>query len=257
MLTHDMIPPPSFHLYPLGTDGSSIMYAGESDSLPIVLQLNYEVSVLAARLGLLAKELRQEASAERHSYSVHEQHVDIRMRQSRILELQESLRQLWVAPNIMLLGQRLDLLPRRSQQLLQHASSLYRACIIFSHTSMWPLQRLDTGPEFDGEIGQCVADILHTAEGVVRSGQLELRFMVFPLFMAGFASTDGTQKMMALDLISALEKTSIGSNTTATRHALQIVYERQTQRFMHTGHSLDVDWLDIMVEQGLQVALWL
>jgi hypothetical protein len=118
---------------------------------------------------------------------------------------------------------------------------------------MWPLQRLDTGPEFDAEIGQCVSEILHTAEGVVNSGQLELRFMVFPLFMAGFASTDGTQKMMALDMISAMEKKSIGSNTTATRRALQIIYERQTQRFMHTGHSLDVDWLDIMVEQGLQV----
>jgi len=182
-----------------------------------------------------------------------EQHVDIKMRQSRILELQESMRQLWVAPNIMLLGQRVDLLPRRSQQLFQHASSLYRACMIFSHTSMWPSQCLDTGPEFDAEIGQCVADILQTAEGIVQAGRLELRFMIFPLFMAGFASTDGNQKMMALDMISTMEKKSIGSNTTATRHALQVVYERQTQRFMHTGHSLDVNWSDVMVEQGLQV----
>jgi hypothetical protein len=253
MLNNDMIPPPSFHLYPLGLDGSSIMYAEETDTLPIVLQLNYEVTVLAARLGLLAKELKQEASQERRGFSLHEQHVDIRMRQSRILELQESLRQLWVAPNIMLLGQRLDLLPRRSQQLFQHASSLYRACIIFSHTSMWPSQRLDTGPDFDAEIGQCVSEILQTAEGVVDAGRLELRFIVFPLFMAGFASTDGTQKMMALDMISTMERKSIGSNTTATRHALQIVYEQQTQRFMHTGHSLDVNWSDIMVEQGLQV----
>jgi Fungal specific transcription factor domain len=253
MLNNDMIPPPSFHLYPLGMDGSSIMYVEETDTLPIVLQLNYEVTVLAVRLGLLAKELKQEASQERHGFSLHEQHVDIRMRQSRILELQESLRQLWVAPNIMLLGQRLDLLPRRSQQLFQQASSLYRACIIFSHTSMWPSQRLDTGPEFDTEIGQCVAEILHTAEGVVTSGRLELRFIIFPLFMAGFASADGGQKMTALDMISTMEKKSIGSNTTATRHALQIVYEQQTQRFMHTGHSLDVNWSDIMVEQGLQV----
>jgi hypothetical protein len=253
MLNNDMIPPPSFHLYPLGGDGSSVMYVEETDTLPIVLQLNYEVTVLAVRLGLLAKELKQEPAQGRAGYSLHAQHVDIRMRQSRILELQESLRQLWVAPNIMLLGQRLDLLPRRSQQLFQHASSLYRACIIFSHTSMWPSQRMDTGPEFDAEIGQCVSDILHTAEGVVTSGRLELRFMIFPLFMAGFASTDGTQKRMALDMISTMEQKSIGSNTTATRHALQIVYERQTQRFMHTGHSLDVNWSDIMVEQGLQV----
>ena len=253
MLNNDMIPPPSFHLYPLGMDGASIMYVEETDTLPIVLQLNYEVTVLAVRLGLLAQELKQEASQNRGNYSLQQQHVDVKMRQSRILELQESLRQLWVAPNIMLLGQRLDLLPRRSRQLFQHASSLYRACMIFSHTSMWPSQRLDTGPEFDVEIGQCVAEILQTAEGIVNAGRLELRFVIFPLFLAGFASTDGNQKMMALDMISRMEKKSIGSNTTATRHALQIVYEQQTQRFMHTGHSLDVDWSDIMVAQGLQV----
>ena len=253
MLNNDMIPPPSFHLYPLGMDGASIMYVEETDTLPIVLQLNYEVTVLAVRLGLLAQELKQEASQKTVSFSMQQQHVDVKIRQSRILELQESLRHLWVAPNIMLLGQRLDLLPRRSQQLFQHASSLYRACMIFSHTSMWPSQRLDTGPDFDAEIGQCVVEILQTAEGVVNAGRLELRFMIFPLFMAGFASADGNQKMMALDMISTMEKKSIGSNTTATRHALQIVYEQQTQRFMHTGHSLDVNWSDVMVEQGLQV----
>ena len=253
MLNNDMIPPPSFHLYPLGMDGASIMYVEETDTLPIVLQLNYEVTVLAVRLGLLAQELKQEASQKTASFSMEQRHVDVKIRQSRILELQESLRHLWVAPNIMLLGQRLDLLPRRSQQLFQHASSLYRACMIFSHTSMWPSQRLDTGPEFDAEIGQCVVEILQTAEGAVSAGRLELRFMIFPLFMAGFASADGNQKMMALDMISTMEKKSIGSNTTATRHALQIVYEQQTQRFMHTGHSLDVNWSDVMVEQGLQV----
>ena len=253
MLNNDMIPPPSFHLYPLGMDGASILYREETDTLPIVLQLNYEVTVLAVRLGLLAQEIKQEAAQKTGGFSLREQHVDIKMRQSRILELQESLRQLWVAPNIMLLGQRLDILPRRSQQLFQHVSSLYRGCLIFSHTSIWPSQRLDTGPEFEAEISQCVAEILQTAEGVVNAGRLELRSMIFPLFMAGFASTDGNQKMKALDMISTMEKKSIGSNTTATRHALQIVYEQQTQRFMHTGHSLDVNWSDVMVEQGLQV----
>ena len=125
--------------------------------------------------------------------------------------------------------------------------------MIFSHTSMWPSQRLDTGPEFDSEIALCVSEILRTANAVVNAGRLEHRFMIFPLFMAGFASMDGNQKMMALDLISTMERHSIGSNTRATRHALQIIYEEQTRRFMHTGHSLDVNWTDVMVEQGLLV----
>jgi hypothetical protein len=111
----------------------------------------------------------------------------------------------------------------------------------------------DTRPESDAEIAQAVSEILHTAGNIVNAGRLELRFIIFPLFMAGFASTDGNQKTVAMDLITTMEKQRVGNNTTATRHALQIVYERQMQNFMRTGHSLDVDWMEVMVEQGFSV----
>ena len=121
---------------------------------------------------------------------------------------------------------------------------------------MWPSQRLDTSAEYNIEIANSVAEILYTASNIVNQARYELRFIVFPLFMAGFASSDGTQKMMAMELISSMDKESIGSNTQATQNALGMIYERQTQAFMHTGHSLDVDWADIMVGQGLQVINW-
>lgn len=179
--------------------------------------------------------------------------TDTRLRQGRIFDLQEAFRQLWTAPNIAILLRNIELLPRRSKEVLQNACSMYRACLIYSHTSMWPTQRMDTGPEFDDEIAQCVSEILGVAESIVSAGRLELRFIVFPLFMAGVASSSGADKMQALDLVSSMEKEGIGSNTTSTRHVLQIVYERQTQRFMNVGHSLDVNWNAIMVEQGMQV----
>ena len=71
--------------------------------------------------------------------------------------------------------------------------------------------------------------------------------------MAGYASTDSSQKIKALDLIRRTEESSIGGNTFITRRALQIVYEAQTGRFMNTGHFLDVSWMNVMVEQGLQL----
>ena len=256
MLKNDMMPPPSFHLYPLGMDGSSIVYAGETDSLPTILQLNNEVTLLAVRLGLLAQELRRDATAmtfDGQETGSHQRHVSTKIRQRRVFELQEAFRHLWVSPSILMLGQQPGMLPPRSQQSFEHANALYRACMIYSHTSMWPSQRLDTGPAYDAEIAQCVVEVLRIGDRVVSSEQYHLRFIIFPLFMAGIASTDGNEKMLALELISGMEKASIGSNTTATRHALQIVYERQNQRFMHTGQSLDVDWCEIMVEQGLQV----
>lgn len=256
MLKNDMVPPPSFHLYPIGIDGSSIVYAEETESLPIILQLNYEVTVLAVRLGLLAQELCREATAltfDSQEIGSHQRRVSTQIRQRRVFELQEAFRQLWITPTILVLGQQPEMLPPRSRQCFEHASALYRACLIYSHTSMWPSQRLDTGPEYDCEIAQCVSEVLRIGDRIVTNEQYHLRFIIFPLFMSGVASTDGNEKMLALELISSMEKESIGSNTTATRHALQVIYEQQTQRFMHTGQSLDVNWSDIMLEQGLQV----
>lgn len=256
MLENDMIPPPSFHLYPLGIDGSSIVYAEETETLPTILQLNYEVTVLAVRLGLLAAEMRRDAAAltfDNQEVGSHQRHVSTKIRQRRVFELQEAFRHLWLSPSILILGQQLEMLPTRSRQSLEQANALYRACLIYSHTSMWPSQRLDTGPEYDSEIALCVSEVLSIGDRIVRIEKHHLRFIIFPLFMAGVASTDGNEKMLALELISSMEKESIGSNTAATRQALQIIYEQQTQRFMHTGQSLDVNWTDILLEQALQV----
>jgi Fungal specific transcription factor domain len=256
MLKNDMMPPPSFHLYPLGMDGSSIVYPEETESLPMILQLNYEVTVLAVRLGLLAQELRREAPAltfESQEIASHHRHVSTKLRQRRVFELQEALRHLWLTPLALMLTQQPEMLPPRSRQTFEQANALYRACIIYSHTSMWPSQRLDTGLEYEPEIARCISAVLRIGDGIVSNEQYHLRFIIFPLFMAGVASADGTEKMLALELISSMEKESIGSNTTATRRTLQIVYEQQTRRFMHTGQSLDVNWNDIMLEQGLQV----
>lgn len=258
MLNNDMIPPPSFHLYPLGIDGSSIVYAEEVQTLPTVLQLNYEVTLLAVRLGLLAQEFRKEVTVARVADGITpQQHqYDVKLRQTRVYELQEALRHLWASPAIAALFPQLgqsDDVPPRSRQVFESAYTLYLACLVYSHTSMWPSQRHDTGPESDDEIARAASQIIHTAERIINADRLELRFIVFPLFIAGYASTDGSQKMMALDLIQRSEESSIGGNTLVTRRALQIVYERQTSQFMSTGHSLGICWKDIMVEQGLQV----
>jgi hypothetical protein len=251
MLQNDMIPPPSFHLYPLGMDGSSIVYAEEVQTLPTVLQLNYELTLLAVRVGLLAHEFRKDGTVSRMADGTLPQ-----VRQTRVCELQDALRYLWASPTIAVLFAELgqsDDAPPRSKQLFESAYTLYLACLIYSHTCMWPSQRHDTGPEWDDEIARAASQVINTAERIIEAGRLELRFIVFPLFIAGYASTDGYQKMMALDLIQRSEESSIGGNTVVTRRALQIVYERQNSQFMSTGHSLGICWKDIMLEQGLQV----
>ncbi|KIV78327.1 hypothetical protein PV11_10054 [Exophiala sideris] len=251
MLRSDNIPPPSFHQYPLGLDGSSIVYGDEVESLPIVLQLDYEVTILAIRLALLAHDYRRDTTF--NASNVLQRAQVTRSRQSQIFELQDALRQLWVTPAVAMISQNVDNMPNRPKQILEHAATLYRACIIFSHTSMWPGQRLETSPDYNTEIAVASSQILQMMRKALVEDRAHCRYLVFPAFIAGFASTDGAQRMQALDMIRTMEKDSIGRNTTVTRKALAAVYEKQNERFMNTGQSLDVDWMQVMVEKELLV----
>lgn len=133
------------------------------------------------------------------------------------------------------------------------ALTLYHSCMIYSYTSMWPGQRLAPDSVSDDVIGHHASIILQVAETIVDAERFDLRFVVFPLFMAGMATASGGQKMVAMDLMSSMEREGVGRNATTTRHLLQSVYDQQTQEFMTIGHSLHVDWATVMAEQGLQV----
>lgn len=249
MLKNDLIPPPSFHLYPLGADGSSVVYPEERDTLPTVLQLDYEVTLQAIRLGLLASEFRADPAFE--TYDTRQREATIKVRQNRISDIQEGLQHLWTVPAVQELAH--ARLSSRAQRLFHHAWVLFRACIIYSHTSMWPGQRVYTSADYAGEIAAVSQQILQVSQAIMSNSSGNCRFLVFPIFMAGFASDIGSQKMLAIDLIHQMESDGIGHNTHVARKALEAVYERQNERFMHTGNSLGVDWLQLMMEQGLTV----
>ena len=117
---------------------------------------------------------------------------------------------------------------------------------------MWPSQRLDT--ERDVEISQCASEILHIATTIIKAGNYHLRSIVFPLFLAGVFSDDPIEKQLALDLITEMAaKGGIGRNADAARYLLGVLYERQNEHVLVQGHSLDVDWMGVMAELGLQV----
>lgn len=250
MLKNDLIPPPSFQLYPLGADGSSVVYPEERDSLPVALQLSYEVALHAMRLGLMAREFRSDTSFE--TTDLLQKSMAIKVRQSRLSDIQEGLRQLWTVPSVQELGRmRLSV---RAQRLFHQAWTLYRALIIYSYTSMWPGQRMDTLPDYEAEIATAAQQILQASQAIMQTDSNSSRFLVFPLFMAGYASTVGSEKTAVIDMIQQMEQGCIvGQNTRATRRALEAIYERQNERFMHNGHSLDVDWPQVMAERGISV----
>lgn len=124
--------------------------------------------------------------------------------------------------------------------------------MIYSYTNLWHGQRLGPDGASDDIIAHHANGIFQIAEAIVHSNQLGLRFIVFPLFMAGVSTSSAGQKMIAMDLVSSLEKQGIGRNATTTRNLLQTVYQSQTEQIM-SGLSANVEWADVMIQQGIQI----
>lgn len=120
---------------------------------------------------------------------------------------------------------------------------------------MWSGQRLELELSPDGEIEHHATEILRIAERTTHTRRADRHFLVFPLFLAGAAVSSSGLKMMAMELMTSMEdeEDGMGRNAATTRAILQTVYERQLDRLMHVGHTMDVDWADLMAQEGLQM----
>lgn len=120
---------------------------------------------------------------------------------------------------------------------------------------MWPGQRLESEFSPDGEIDHHASEILQIAERTTHTRRADRHFLVFPLFLAGATASASGLKMMAMELMTGMEdeEDGMGRNAATTRVILQTVYERQLERLMRVGHTMDVDWADLMSQEGMQM----
>ena len=132
---------------------------------------------------------------------------------------------------------------------------MFNACIIYTHTSMWPTQRLDTAPDYTDDLSRAASTVLQIVSDTSERGQLDHRFVMFPLLMAGVAVGSASDKMLVQDLMRSFEQESFGSNTRATRKLLEAVYEQQNRSSATLGHSLDVDWIGVLGEMGHEMVI--
>lgn len=114
IMDHQMLPSPDSLLYPFVPQGYSIIYPNEHDSLPILMHLYAGTFHLAAQLGFLAAELRQEKQSQ------HLSGFDSRFKE--ISNLRRAFAKLWESPEVAYWYQHQDSLPRRSQEVLQRVS---------------------------------------------------------------------------------------------------------------------------------------
>lgn len=127
---------------------------------------------------------------------------------------------------------------------------LYRACILYAHTSMFSGQ-LNDGIADEQQINTSSREIIEAARIVVRfEKSYEIRIVVFPLFMAGFATKDPGEKQMVLDLLLAVQQQESRASTESARNLLQKLYEKQRSAMMETGNANSVDWIEEAKKSG-------
>ncbi|KAL9007008.1 MAG: hypothetical protein Q9188_000296 [Gyalolechia gomerana] len=289
MLQYNMFPTADNIVQLNGTGECYDPATEEANAMPAVLSFNRKIEILTCRLGLLRRNLQREAeSLARRGIKMSKS--DLLERQRRVTDIQNALRRTWAdqMPPSMVTAIRDNTLPTRAKGIFDNAYVLYRACIIYSHTSMYPTQRhasslymiptttslaahltsrqynpsapLHPGNHYnppinpmEAEISLSAHEILHLTRSIIGSGHHELRFAVFPLFMAGFV-LPVQERGLALNLMEGMEMESIGRNTRATRELLEDVFERSDRgEGMGAKGASGVDWIRVLGERGLQL----
>ncbi|KAJ5894395.1 hypothetical protein N7495_006086 [Penicillium taxi] len=233
IMDNHMLPGWESLLYPSGSEGYSVIYPDEHESLPVMMRLYADTFSLAAQLGFLAAQLRQDKQSRPFS--------EFNARTKEISDLRQSFSQLWESPSVAFWNQHQDGLPGDPRN--------------FCNSSMWSGQRLESDVAPEAEIDHHASEILRIAERTTSTRRADRHFLVFPLFLAGATASASGLKMMAMELMTGMEdeEDGMGRNAATTRTILQTVYERQLERLMRVGHTLDVDWADLMTQEGLQM----
>lgn len=128
--------------------------------------------------------------------------------------------------------------------------------MIYSRTSMFPGQShipVANQSDIHADTERRILSIISVATAQLQQGRLDRRHVIFPLFMAGFATTQPDVKIRVLELIKTYEGSGIGQNTYRTRQLLTAVYEEQRRRANEGGSMEGVDWLFVARERSLTV----
>jgi hypothetical protein len=216
LLKNNMFPTPERSLTPLSLDQHPVFYPEEESFFPGILKLNHEVLLVALKVGQLARDLREETSQRMFKIgeSLTSDPAYLINRWTRINNLRrfmQSSQNKWRSdlPGYGTWFDGSEPLPRRVFSWAMHVCTLFkltgctntcqsyvlfRGCRIFSYTSMFSGQLREEVPEATMEIAICATEILQAANQVISQDRYELRFIVFPLLMAGVATSVQAEK---------------------------------------------------------------
>jgi hypothetical protein len=120
---------------------------------------------------------------------------------------------------------------------------------------MYPGQLSKSDAEAEKQVELCAREILQIAGMIIDHKRFEFRYILFPVFLAGFASKDTMEKSVAVELIRNLEKTSYGMSTKSTRKLLESVYQKQQDETSRTGRTR-VNWIEVLQLSGEKLIIF-
>ncbi len=106
------------------------------------------------------------------------------------------------------------------------------------------------------DVFNSVTEIIELSRQVVSDGRWELPYIPFSLFLSGVVSRRKEEKILALKLMTVLERESFGKNTATTRQLLETVYDKQQATARNGKQDLEVDWLEVMERSGLRLVMF-
>ncbi|KAK1089293.1 hypothetical protein LTR33_000119 [Friedmanniomyces endolithicus] len=150
-------------------------------------------------------------------------------------------------------------LPSRARYVFEHAYLLHQATMIYSRTSMFAYCSMDVANQGDVHADteqRCIGILTLASSYTDAELMMEHRHAVFPVLMAGIATTQPDAKIQAINIVKAMESPArggIGQNTYRTRQLLIAVCEEQRRVVGAGGKIEQVDWLALARERDLNV----
>lgn len=136
----------------------------------------------------------------------------------------------------------------------RQATTLYHACIIYCHTSMYSSQGINLGPAQLQDIDDAIEAILAIARDMIREGRCaEGSFLIFPLFLAGFAASSTNLKNCVTQSLAVMAGFFVGHNIGIFKQTLLEIYQEQEDMKMIAVSGLGVDWKEYMSKRNCRV----
>ncbi|KAI4785878.1 hypothetical protein E4T44_14002 [Aureobasidium sp. EXF-8845] len=221
--------------------------SSEADIFAACFALSNFMRAHFADLSQLALRIRQDIDMGHGDLVEHQRHIS---------NCRDELRTSWKlnCPRFLLCNSSkadANLLPL-TKKIFDFASLQYSSALIYLHTSMYRGQQMDASYLQHKEISFHCRLVLAKASLIVSSRATEQNYVIFPVFLAGVASSNDHDKNRAIGLIRAMERTGISFGACRSRQLLEAICMEQ-KRLVHCGGSAaEVDWISYSNGMGLR-----